>query len=235
MDIRLEADLLRGKNHIFEDGIEIINYSLDKIYSSIGVDEYYTCLGIINFDKNYYLKKGYEGVEIDYYILCYTIQFLEMFIKCKEVKYHSIECKYMIYLEDDEFVWVDNDKLKNIFNVAKEMYCIADPDLKKDDIIFENDEVAKKFAEFFEAEKNMGEDVKKDVVTMNSIIEYVSNKHNSLNLSNIWHLTVWQLYRSYTRLEMITDYHKTLDGIYSGNIDSKNINLQKIRADKVIV
>lgn len=234
MDIKLESDLLKGNNHVLEDGIEIINYTLGKIYSSIGINEYYYSLNIINFDKEYYLKKGYTSVEIDYYILCYTIQFLEMFIKCKEVKYHSIECKYMIYLNDEEFIWLDNDKLKNIFEIIKEMYCVPDTDLKKDDIIFDNDEVAKKFAEFFEAEKNMSDDGKKDTVTMNSMIEYVSNKHNSLNLINIWGLTVWQLYRSYTRLEMITDYNKTLDGIYSGNIDSSKVNLQKIRADKVI-
>lgn len=233
-ELRFKGSLLSGSNYITNHGIEIINYNLGYIYGTIELDEYYGTLQIINFDKKTWIDKGYDETEVDYSILCGTIYLLEKFVKCKEVNYHSEFGRYMVYISDTEFIWVDTDMLKSIFDMIKKMYCIPEPDTSKDEIIFDNDEVAQKFAEFFEAEKDMKDDIV-DGVTMGSMIEYVSNKSPSLNIINIWNLTMWQLHRNYVRLQMIDNYDNTMRGIYAGTIDSKKINIEKIRADKVIL
>lgn len=233
-NLKLDACLLHGLNYSMGDGIVILNHTLDYIYDNnkMGIDEYYRLLSIINFDKKALLNNGLLEKDIDYYIMGLTIEMLEKFIECKEVKYHINMEVYVVYINDIEFVLLDKNKLIEIFNVIKQMYRISDADIKKDDIVFDNDEVAKKFAEFFEAEKNM--DDTGDKVTLSSVIEYVSSKHPSINLLNIWGLTVWQLQRTYIRLSMIDECDRVINGISFGAIDSKKINIEKLRADKVI-
>lgn len=74
----------------------------------------------------------------------------------------------------------------------------------------------------------------KSTMNMHSIISGLASKSNSINHFNIGGLSVYQLYDSFHRLEVIENYHYTMVGIYTGNVDSKKINYNKMHWSKII-
>ncbi|MFD0587818.1 hypothetical protein ACFQZE_07370 [Paenibacillus sp. GCM10027627] len=74
----------------------------------------------------------------------------------------------------------------------------------------------------------------KPTINLHSIISGLACKSNSINHFNVGQLSLYQLYDSFHRLDVIENYHYTLVGIYSGNVDSKKINFNKIHWTKII-
>lgn len=74
----------------------------------------------------------------------------------------------------------------------------------------------------------------KSKINLQSIVSAVASKSNSLNISNIWDLTIYQVYDNYKRLDHIGHYEDTMLGIYTGNIDLKKIKLADIHWANII-
>lgn len=76
---------------------------------------------------------------------------------------------------------------------------------------------------------------KKPVIDFHSIISGLSwRTTGGVNLFNIFDLTIYQFYDGYYRLENIDHYNSILTGIYTGNIDAKNIKMQDINWARII-
>lgn len=56
----------------------------------------------------------------------------------------------------------------------------------------------------------------------------------TVGIDKVLDLTMYQLYDAFMRLENIDNYHYTLTGIYTGNIDSKGIKLSDINWANII-
>jgi hypothetical protein len=74
----------------------------------------------------------------------------------------------------------------------------------------------------------------KPTVNLHSIISGLCTKSNGVNHLNVKDLSIYQLYDCFHRLEVVENYHYTLVGIYSGNVDGKQINYNKIHWTKII-
>lgn len=76
---------------------------------------------------------------------------------------------------------------------------------------------------------------KKPIVNLHSLISGLSWKSTSgINITNIFDLTIYQLYDGYHRVEKIEHYNNTVTGIYTGNIDAKKINMNDLNWAKII-
>lgn len=235
MDFFLESKLLSGADYNL-DGLIIKNYNLDYLFNIMGLETYFAYVHLVKLDKNELKKDGFTDDEIDYYVMCHTIAFLETFLKCYEVKYNRQLNMYMVYLEEysEEFIWVDNIKLKKIYDIFKQMYCISDNVEEKEELIFASDEAERALLEWEMEEKKRNEkksNSHKGELTLNSMISYVSAKSKTLSIINIWEIKMYQLHEEYRRLNAIDNYENHILGIYTRYIDSKNIKLDKIRPD----
>jgi hypothetical protein len=67
-----------------------------------------------------------------------------------------------------------------------------------------------------------------------SILSSIAWK-NKLYINNLLDYTVSQIYDGYFRINNIDNYDKTMYGIYSGNIDGSNIDMEKLNWSKVLI
>ncbi|MDF2650404.1 MAG: hypothetical protein K0Q73_6209 [Paenibacillus sp.] len=68
----------------------------------------------------------------------------------------------------------------------------------------------------------------KETMNLHSIISGLAWKSNSHHLFNIFDLTIYQLYQGFSTMENIDHYYHTLVGIYSGNVNGKDINFAQL-------
>lgn len=88
-------------------------------------------------------------------------------------------------------------------------------------------ERARKFMEKLKKKKELlAKAKKKDAITLQSMISAVGWKSDSF--FDVHKLNIYQLYDAFNRLGMIDNYHYTLTGIYSGNVDGSKIKLPEI-------
>lgn len=139
---------------------------------------------------------------------------------------------------EDEIVW---DEERRMFLILKDGQPVGIVDGKNYEIIsdiclqlaninkrkpkalkFKN-EAARKFYERFQAAKEkFNKNAKKDKnYEMANIISVVSTYHNSLNLTNIWELNVFQLYDTFAQLskKRQIDIHETNYSVWGGEND----------------
>ncbi len=93
----------------------------------------------------------------------------------------------------------------------------------RDDI---DEEMADLLREFEEAEAKVSKE-RGGGVTFDGIIEAVSVTHPSVNLFSIWDYTMYQLMRSFIRLDHNTNSTNIMRGLYSGAMSSKDIKLEE--------
>lgn len=69
-----------------------------------------------------------------------------------------------------------------------------------------------------------------------SLADIVSSIYWKSNKSKeeIWGMTIFELYNGLQRLNIIDDYSNTMLGVYTGNIDTKKMNLKKVNWMKPI-
>jgi len=68
----------------------------------------------------------------------------------------------------------------------------------------------------------------KEKINLHSIIAGLTWKANGISLKEINAMTIYQLYMGYFVSQNIDSHYFTLTGIYTGNIDAKNIDMSDI-------
>lgn len=102
---------------------------------------------------------------------------------------------------------------------------------KEDEYDFGND-VAKKFYDKIRKKRELAAKVKKPKINLHSIISAIGWKSQSFEF--ISKLNIYQLYDGYRRLGFIDECNYTMNGIYTGNIDSSKIKLVDLNWANII-
>jgi hypothetical protein len=89
---------------------------------------------------------------------------------------------------------------------------------------------------FMEKLKQLKKDApkKKETISLHSMINGMAWKSKDINLFNIFDLSIYQMKLGFMTLENIDNYSHTLQGIFTGNIDSKNIKFDQIHWAKIL-
>lgn len=136
----------------------------------------------------------------------------------------------MIYfgeLKDSSFLTVEKwEYIKKLIRIGNYI------ENKKEEEYVAGNERARKFMEKLKKKKELLNKTKKEQTNLHSITSAVGWKTGSF--FNVQNLTIYQLYDAYYRLGLIENYHYTLTGIYTGNIDSSKIKLPDINWANII-
>lgn len=212
-DITILSD---GKNNLL-----LKNYKIGHIFSEIGLENY-------NLFCNISLMEIDEADEnIKGFLLKSLEEFFKVFTNCQHVKYHDFLQDYLIFFNDIDFVRVGVSDISSLFEIFRTVYCVPKKEGKYDNIVVKN-ERQKEMLDKFKAFDKKIQESKKNYVTLDSLVESVSVKHPSYNLLNIWDLTVYQLMKTYERIMQVDKYNHIMLGIYTGNIDSKEVKDEEI-------
>ena len=237
IDLGLETTLLRGKNVWFDD-IEIKNLTLAQI-EEMGMLEYLTLINFSTLTKEKLIDKKVANYFRDYSFFNLITMFeplLDMFINFLKTftVYDADDELGVAYIKELNIFVVNNGEhkgriresnIEELLAFVRTVYCIpkVQKESERDDI---DDEMAELLREFEEAEAKIANE-NNTGTSINSVIEAVSTKHPNLNILQIWDCTMYQLMRTYYRLELLADVENVMRGIYSGCIDTKKINLKE--------
>jgi len=206
--------LLAGDS-IEVDGIIIKQPKLRDI-KNIGIDAYYWCLCFLTITMEQYLTSTKRQDSIP--------DFKEQGITMFDIYLNSIpERDWFIgslsfFIDGKIEYYGDRFLVNNHREITKINYpkiAIAIGEINFIKINYEQqqelyaNEKARQIAEKIRQarEKQKALTKKEDVVLLDDIISSVAARHPSLNLLNIWDLTVYQLYDQYHRLRTIDDYN----------------------------
>ena len=151
--------------------------------------------------------------------------FMNVFLEFDHLEYGEKTRSYYLS-RSGEIGVLNKDNFEEFLEVFRMAYCIdkyEEEELQCDDkelleLFLKNQEEKEK------VDKAMGRDVK---ITINSMVEAVSNKHNSLNCLNIGQCTIYQIKRDLIRLYQIDSNVYISTGVYTGNIASKDIKFEE--------
>ena len=152
------------------------------------------------------------------------LEFMSVFLEFDDIEYGNKTRSF--YLTHEKTIGVlSNSNIDEFFDVFKMAYCISDikKESDRDDI---DDEMRQLLLEFEDEEEKI-KNIKGNIITINSMIKAVCCKHPSLNCLNIGKCTLYQIKTDLARLYQIDSSVCIHTGIYTGNIDSKNINLEE--------
>lgn len=235
MDLDLKAKLLMGLN-ISTHGITIKNYTIGEIFGTIGLTKYLQMSSISNRDVKDYIAREYlyqfKTVSV-FDVFCMTQEMNDMFIEFLNL-FTGYEWKFISNDTFTEFyakneygnnVHVNRENIHSIFDVVKAMYCLdsSKKESDRDDI---DDEMRELLREFEEEEAKVNAS-KGSKVTIVSIIDGISAKHNSINLLNIWKYKMYQIIHTYYILNKIDNENRIMTAIYTGVMDSKKTDVEK--------
>jgi hypothetical protein len=137
---------------------------------------------------------------------------------------------YLGGIEDKRYITKNNIELiQAVVRVANQVK-VAD---EEEEQYNPADEQARKIIEEMLARRK-NKPKPKPTMNLHSIISGLASKSSSINHLNVGDLSIYQLYDNFYRLEVIENYHYTLVGIYTGNVDSKKINFKNIHWTKII-
>lgn len=229
--------MLRG-SVINIHGINIKPLTLGEI-EELGFEKYNSLLNVCTDNKEDYLD-SVKNINVD------TISMFDILTSNERIKDIFIEFISVFILNDkeinsvqyinatNEIVVIYNGNISrinrrnidDILYIIKKLYCknMSSRESDRDDI---DDEMKQLLREFEEEERKI-RNKKGAIITLNSIIEFVCSKHNSINVFNVWGLTVYQLMITYLRLEKISNYENILNGLYHGSVNFKDIDLERI-------
>lgn len=235
IDESVKALILMGED-VEIHGITIRNYKLKEIFDKkiMGLDKYYMNINLCTLLPKDILPREAlahdELKDITLFKICLFveqikdkfIEFLDLFTTDKWM-FNPDFCEFVTSYDKNRKV-IDESLMHEIFKITQEMYCVVRPkkESDRDDI---DDEMKAMLLEFEEQKAKAKGGVH---ITLLSIIEFVSTKHPSLNLINIWEYTMYKLMKTYYRLEHISNYEQTVSAMYSGTISSKDIDLEKM-------
>lgn len=101
---------------------------------------------------------------------------------------------------------ISKDFLPQVFELIQQICCIYNAEDKIDESKFKNNLAKRLMKQMKEAAKQNAPKKIDLNLTIPNIISAVSNKHPSLNYTNIWNLTVFQLWDAFNRTQMNSMY-----------------------------
>lgn len=207
--------LIRGKN-IYVNGIGTFKQmSLDVIFEDL--DIYYSYLNFIVVSIEDYLK-SIKQEELISGFKQHGLTMLDICTNNEEEKQWLIDALSYFFVGEvyfdsgfilkspDQECLITRDNFPIIKNVIKEINGLKVD--SKEEETYSNDkareiaEKLKKAKEEISKNSKDGESTKLDCITSS-----VSARHPSLNLLNIWDLTVYQLYDQYNRLTLVDSFN----------------------------
>lgn len=232
--------LLQGLD-VSQGQIAYKNYKIKELVN-IGMEKWQQLISLTLLEKeDLFQKEEFTQEELDmiqiYDIICvipnlrsWAIDFFNLFLK-GEWNFNEEFFEFVSYSFEKPLT-INRKNLESVFENIRTIYCIKKPTPTYDVSKAMGQEVVDMLKEFEEVKKNQGAD--KEGVTYESIIESISVKHPSYNLFNIWELTLYQLMRTYYRIEHIDNYNNVLRAIYSGATSSKDVKMKEIYWSKRI-
>ena len=203
-----------------------------KEITSLGESNYNELLSVLLIDKENI--DGLKDQEISNLELLMVYSYQNIEFREKVLK------ALKIFLNDEFFMSNEGIFFCKDFILDKEPFddfqyvlkCANYIENKKEPDYIPGNERARKFMEKLKLSK---QNIKKpETMNLHSIISGIAWKSNNTNIINIFDLTIYQLYNAYYRLENIDNYNYTLNGIYAGTVDGKNINLSNIIWSRIL-
>ena len=100
---------------------------------------------------------------------------------------------------------ISKDLFGQVLEVMQQICCIYSEDESKENLKFKNALAKKLYEKMLKAEKEKNK--KADLnLSLPNVISSLSNKHPSINYTNVWELTVFQLMDSFNRVQTNTMY-----------------------------
>lgn len=234
MDIDVKSKLLMGLD-IEIHNITIKNYKLGEIFRDIGLIKYLQMTSVVN-------KKARDFIKAEYLDEVKDIKIFDVFCMSKDMQkllstimnfFTGYEWNFVVTSSFSELlatnqdgvrVHINRDNYEDVLDVIKAMYCLDETkrESDRDDI----DEEMRELLLEFEEEEAKVKAAKGSKLTLVSIIDGISNKHNSINLLNIWDYRIYQIMHTYYILNKIDNEDRLMTAIYSGTIDSKKAELE---------
>jgi len=241
----IELKLLLGQPIPIEGLGKIYSPSTDDV-AELGYSVYNEYLSrlLVNKDKIQATPEEKEQLTTFKVIisLCvYDEDFREVFVKALEFMFkESVHLGqsdsdvffYLGNIEDQRFITQDNIELIQVLVRLANQVKVQDEEDEESSYNPADEVAAKIIAEMLERRRNKPKP--KPTINFHSIVSGLSNKSNSINYLNIGQLSIYQLYDKFHRQEVMENYHYTLVGIYSGNVDGKKVNYNKIHWTKIL-
>lgn len=102
---------------------------------------------------------------------------------------------------------IHENTFPEILNILQQICCIYNKEEKIDDLPFKNKLARSLYEKMLKAQKKQEEDKKlSNDLTIPNIISSVSSKHPSINYTNIWQMTIYQLIDTFHRLQVNSAY-----------------------------
>jgi len=237
MDIKIDDELrlLKGSS-FFMDGIEIKPFTISEIVE-IGYEKYHQTMNIFVLEVEDIIKDIPEELNdittFDLFLKSGLQELFEgfigaigLFLRIENTNSFGIDEECNIVLDKEKKI--NSENWNKICKIIKMQNCVK---REKEDYNPANEQ-ARKIIEKIKALKR--ENPIKESITFPSMISGIANKSNNLNILNIWDLTIYQLYDALNRLNLIDNYQFTLNGIYAGTVNGKEINMKDINWMNII-
>ena len=231
MDIKIDDELrlLKGSS-FFVNGIEIKPFTIGEIVE-IGYEKYQQIMNIFVLEVEDIIKDIPEELDditvFDLFLKSGLQELFEglisaigLFLRIENTNEFSINEEFNIIVNKNKVI--NRNNWGNICKIIQMQNCVK---REKEDYNPANEE-ARKIIEKIKALKR--ENPIKESVTLSSMISGIANKSNNLNILNIWDLTTYQLYDALNRLNLIDNYQFTLNGMYAGTVNGKDINMKDL-------
>ena len=237
MDIKMDDELrlLKGSS-FFVDGIEIKPFTIGEIVE-IGHEKYQQMMNIFALEIEDVIKDIPEELNdiaiFDLFLKSGLQELFEgfigaigLFLRIENINEFGIDEEFNVVLDKKKII--NRENWDSICKIIQMQNCVK---REKEDYNPANEQ-ARKIIEKIKALKR--ENPIKESITFPSMISGIANKSNNLNILNIWDLTIYQLYDALNRLNLIDNYQFTLNGIYAGTVNGKEINMKDINWMNII-
>lgn len=233
----LELMLLAGLPIPIDDFGELYLPTLKQIIQ-LRQSKYNEYLSALLFDKKNLQNMndeidGYSNYEVAMSFIYHDQLLKNSFLNAIKLFFHQAANQNeegLIYLGDpQENRMLTEEKFCEIQQILKLANYIKEPE--EDNIEAGNDR-AKQFMESLKKKKERLSKMQKEKMNFHSLMSALAWKTNGIE--NVLDLTVYQLYDAFYRLEGMENYHYTLTGIYTGNIDGKKVKLPDIHWANII-
>ena len=230
-----ELRLLKGSS-FFVDGIEIKPFTIGEIVE-IGHEKYQQMMNIFALEIEDVIKDIPEELNditiFDLFLKSGLQELFEgfigaigLFLRIENINEFGIDEEFNVVLDKKKII--NRENWDSICKIIQMQNCVK---REKEDYNPANEQ-ARKIIEKIKALKR--ENPIKESITFPSMISGIANKSNNLNILNIWDLTIYQLYDALNRLNLIDNYQFTLNGIYAGTVNGKEINMKDINWMNII-
>ena len=230
MEIKaIDGKLLKGTD-IKIDDIVIKNYNLGYIFDDeegIGLSKYYKALQpavikLRDFNLEEILGDDMPKGMMVFDVFCMFEDVNEMFINFLNTftdhkwSFNRDFNEFVVYLED-KTLRVNRANAEDVLKIVRKMYNVGSQSGKEEQT-FRSKEAEEAMREFEEWEETLPS--KNGTITLEGIIEGITTK-GTYTLFNIWDLTVYQLMRTFYKINDAEHIDNLTKGVYAGTVDGK--------------